>query len=186
MVGFSMGAMQTILFNCCGEHRVDGVAVVSHLHDNWECRKALAKPVARVIFTGGLVHAMKRMVEKNPYIPQEDKHFTGVVSPPTFDEVVGHKYRGDGPRASEDAFSMVNIYDKIPNVRAPTLVIASHDDPMTLERLLPINDVRASERVALVHTKEGGHVGFLTGLSGKRSIVDEIIPEFFDGIMRNQ
>jgi predicted alpha/beta-fold hydrolase len=186
MAGFSMGAMQSVLFNCFGEHRIDGLAAISHLHDNWECRKALAKPVASVLFTGGLVDAMKRMVMKNPCIPQEDKHFRGVISPPTFDEVVGHKYRGDGPPAAQDAFSIATIYDKIREIRAPTLLIASHDDPMTLDRLLSIREVRASDKVALAHTKEGGHVGFLTGLSGRASIVDSIVPDFFDAIIRNE
>jgi predicted alpha/beta-fold hydrolase len=185
LAGFSLGSVQSMRYNSCGEGRLDGCAITSHLHDYWRCGRAIAKPVARWVFNPSLVRALTHQLLKNPHIPPEDKDVSRIISPPSFDEVIGYKYR-EGPRSTQEAFELGSIYDKIPVARAPTIVIASHDDPVTLEEFLPIKEARGSDSVALIHTQEGGHVGFLTGLRARESIVDEIVPEFFDALMRDE
>jgi predicted alpha/beta-fold hydrolase len=185
LAGFSMGGLQAVQHNCHGNAWIDGCVAISHVHDGWRANEALDGVIARRLFAPPMVEVMRRQVRRNPFIAEEDRDFTGVRNMPTFDRKIGHKYRENGQQESEKAFAVGNIDRAIPNVRAPTLLIASRDDPMTMEQLLPIKEVRESERVALVITREGGHVGFMTGWKGRESIVDEIVPNFFEELMGN-
>jgi predicted alpha/beta-fold hydrolase len=184
LAGFSMGAVQAMRYNCYGKEQLDGCVAISHPHHCWRCWEAMESRIPKHLFTRNLVTAMRRQVTKNNAIGEKD--FTGVVDLISFDEKIGHKYRGDDPKPTKEAFEEGNIYDKIPIVRSPTLIVASQDDPMTKKEFLPIKEARSSERVALVHTKVGGHIGFLTGWYGRESIIEEIVPEFFETIIKNK
>jgi predicted alpha/beta-fold hydrolase len=185
VAGFSMGAVQAVRHSCYGKSPIDGLVAISHVYHGWRANQALERPIAKRLFAPPMVEVMRRQVRKNSFIADDDKDFTGVRNMVTFDQKIGHKYRGDGPEDSAEAFSAASVYQAIPLVRAPTLLIASRDDPITMEELLPIKEVRASNEVALVITREGGHVGFLTGWGGKESIVDQIVPEFFEALIRH-
>jgi predicted alpha/beta-fold hydrolase len=97
---------------------------------------------------------------------------------------IGYKYRIVRPHP-EGQPSPAAIYEKIPRAKAPVLVLGGDDDPFTFKKLMPFDEVRASQQVALVHTGKGGHVSFLCGWAGRESLIDSIAPEWFELIMKN-
>lgn len=66
------------------------------------------------------------------------------------------------------------------------LLIGSEDDPFTLKKFMPIDNVMKSDNIALVTFPEGGHVSFITGDDWNSSILDTIIPDFFETMMKNK
>jgi predicted alpha/beta-fold hydrolase len=121
---------------------------------------------------------------KNSFIPDDEKDFTGVKSMHDFDVKIGHKYRGNTPESSQDAFAVGAANRLVGNVRAPTLMLSADNDPFTLKELAPSDEVRRSDKTVLVRTKEGAHVSFLYGWLGRKSLIDDIVPEWFEQIMR--
>lgn len=51
---------------------------------------------------------------------------------------------------------------------------------------MPIKEIEKSNNVALVSFPEGGHVSFLTGNEGNKSIIDTIIPDWFESVMKDK
>jgi predicted alpha/beta-fold hydrolase len=79
-----------------------------------------------------------------------------------------------------------NIYEKILKVKVPTLILGADNDPFTTAACAPIAQARKSERVVFAHTQEGGHVSFPTGRNGKGSLIDSVIPDWFESILAEQ
>lgn len=77
------------------------------------------------------------------------------------------------------------IYNLIPKLKVPTLIIGSDNDPFTEAKYQPVKEVKESQNVAMIIYPEGGHVSFLTGIEAKESIVDKIGIEYFSNLIDN-
>jgi predicted alpha/beta-fold hydrolase len=88
-----------------------------------------------------------------------------------------------GLKDHTEYYPMCSIYDEVPKFKAPTLIIGAEDDPFIKVSFLPIKEVQSSEKAVLVTYPEGAHVGFCTGMNGHKSIVDTIVPQWFEVIM---
>ena len=89
-------------------------------------------------------------------------------------------------KSGKELYAALRVYDKIPKIKVPTLFLGAEDDPLTSKELMPIEEVKKSDNVALISFPEGAHVSFLTGNDGNKSIMDTIIPDWFDTIMKDK
>lgn len=85
-----------------------------------------------------------------------------------------------------ELYTALSVYEKIPELKVPTLFLGSTDDPFTLKEYMPIKEIEKSQNAALVSVPEGGHVSFLTGDDGNKSIIDTIIPDWFETIIKDK
>ena len=100
-----------------------------------------------------------------------------------FDDIFTSKNLGY--KDAEEYYKAGRIYDKLPNVKVPMLILGADNDPFTTRQCLPIEAARASDYVVFAHTSEGGHVGFITR-DGQSSLIDVIVPEWFEVVMKDK
>lgn len=55
------------------------------------------------------------------------------------------------------------LADHLANIDTPTLCLSSEDDLIAPLRLLPLAEIRKNEKLCMVLTKLGGHMGFIDG-----------------------
>jgi predicted alpha/beta-fold hydrolase len=152
-----MGAMRTTIYT-----GVDGFVVVSHSYCQWKLHEALLTFLGRRTFSRLLVGIMRRQVMRNKSIPDSDKDFTGIKTIGQFDLQIDYKYRIPRKHPQGDP-SAGTIYEKIPRITSPFLILGSDDDPFTFKKLMPFDEVPASQHIALMNTRKGRHVSFLCG-----------------------
>ena len=76
----------------------------------------------------------------------------------------------------------VSIFDKIPKFGTPILELVAEDDPFTNPKFFPIKEAEMdyNQYMLLVTVKEGGHCGFIEGLDGVHSFVEDLAFEWFE------
>ncbi len=79
----------------------------------------------------------------------------------SFDHVVTAKIHGF--RDARDYWERSSCAQFLPGIRVPTLLVASHDDPIVPGRTLPRTAIEANPALTLRWSDRGGHVGFVTG-----------------------
>jgi predicted alpha/beta-fold hydrolase len=178
LAGFSLGSMQ-VLSCAVAENTIDGVVVISHMWDLIQGVKVLERPLQSRLFGRVIIQFLKRLYSKNPEMRHRD--LSGIHTLQQFDDAYTSRDRGyDG---SDPYYKASAVYPKIPLVKVPTMLIGADDDPFTLKEVLPIKESKESQKVVLVHTKEGGHAAFVSGWMGRGSLVDSVVPDFFQSIM---
>ena len=181
IAGFSLGALQSMCYTAF-DGNVDGVCVVSHLYNTLEGSLLLDNFPQNKLYTPLMLKQLKHILSKSQFIDNPEAMRAKTLH--EFDDVFTARTRGF--KSYVDYYKATAIYEKIPLAKTLTLVIGADDDPFTHKKYLPIKETEASENVALVHTAEGGHVSFVTGFDGKRSLIDIIVPEFFDTIIKTK
>lgn len=157
----------------------DAACCASHTYDPVPAEKFLHKPIESMLYQKVMMAKLTHLVKKNPHLnnPAAEKAKNLIE----YDDALWchglTKFK-----SGEELYQSLNIYDKIPNIKVPTLLIGSCDDPFTSEKFLPINDVLKSRNIMLVTFPEGGHVSFITGNDGNHSVLDKIIPDWFDSV----
>ncbi|OHT01732.1 Clan SC, family S33, methylesterase-like serine peptidase [Tritrichomonas foetus] len=174
IAGFSLGALQSMCFSAF-DGSVDGICCVSHLYNTLEGSFILDKFPQSKLYTPIMLKQLRHTLTKSKFIENPEAMKAKTLH--EFDDVFTAKTRGF--KSYREYYKATEIYDKIPKAKTPTLVIGADDDPFTNKKYLPINEVQKSDNVILVHTAEGGHVSFVTGINGRNSLIDQIIPEFF-------
>lgn len=185
IAGFSLGALQGCRFSEARGDKVDGIAVVSHTCDSYGGALELEKWPQSKLFTPIIVFALKRVVKKLTdagFKPFAD--VSKIKSMREFDDIWTSK--ANGFPGCKEYYAAVSVHGRIPNMKTPTLIIQAENDPFTRPEYLPVKESIESENAVLLTTKEGGHVSFVTGLDGKGSLVDEIIPEWFTRIIEDK
>lgn len=183
MVGFSLGAIQTV-FYAISESNIDGYAIVSHIYDSNKSALILEKPFNKKVYLPVMVQKLCRAVEKNTFITDELKQAVHARTLREFDDLFTTKNLGY--KSHYEYYEDLKLHDKIAKVKAPMFILASDDDPFTSSEYQPRKEVEASEKVAMVRYKEGGHVAFNMGLNGKRSMADYLIPDWFDCLIQEK
>ena len=177
LVGFSLGAYQALQY-CCNDGGVDAVACVSHTYDGVRAARILERPIQYRLYNPVIVQKLVHMIKKSPYVncPEAEKARTMAE----FDDLFACPRLG--LKDHVEYYSKCSIYDKIDRMRVKALFLGATDDPFTSSKFMPIEEIRRSQKCALVTVSEGGHVSFLTGSEGKVSYVDLLIPEWFKAI----
>ena len=81
-----------------------------------------------------------------------------------------------------DYWTRVGCHQFLPEIRVPTLLLSSADDPFNPPETLPHDAVAASPWLIPQFTTHGGHVGFVAGRSPRRARywADDQLARFFD------
>ena len=69
-----------------------------------------------------------------------------------------HGFSGD-----EDYYDRADVRHQLPDVRVPTLLAQSRDDPFLPRGALPEAAVAANPHITAAFTDRGGHLGFVEG-----------------------
>ena len=182
LVGFSLGGFQMIEYVMRG-NVADAACCVSHTYDPVPAEKLLHKPIESVLYQKVMMAKLTHLVKKNPHL--DNSAAANAKTLIEYDDALWC-HGLSRFKSGEELYQSLNIYDKIPNIKVPTLLIGSCDDPFTLEKFMPINDVMKSDNIALVTFPEGGHVSFITGDDGNQSILAKIIPDWFESVKKDK
>lgn len=185
LAGFSLGSMQAINYVidplCESIRHVDGLFLVSHVYDTNASAMILEKPLESKLYLSVIVQKLTHALKKNQYVSEDMKKAVHAKTLCEFDDLFTSQTLG--LKDHHEYYEKVKIYNLIPKINVPTLILGSDDDPFTEKKFQPISEVQKSNDVALMTYPTGGHVSFLTGMSGKKSIIDPIGLDFFDTII---
>ena len=181
IAGFSLGGYIAIQY-ACANNDIDGFACISHTMDSVKAAKVIETPIKKKLYTAYMMSKLKHLIKKNKFIncPEVQKATTLTQ----FDDILTCKLLGF--KDYIEYYSTLRIYDKIPRVNMPGLLLSADDDPFTDKKYLPIKETEESQLITLVHYPEGGHVSFLTGNDAQASQIDIVIPEWFETIMKDK
>ena len=183
MAGFSLGAYQTVQYCMLSGKGIDAAACISHTYNPVEAELILHQPIQSRLYLPFIMSKLIHFAKKNPYLncPEAENSKSTLE----YDEAIWchglTKYKN-----GTELYAALSVYEKIPNIKVPLLFLGSTDDPFTLKKYMPIKEVEKSDNIALVAFPEGGHVSFLTGNDGNKSIIDTIIPDWFETFMNDK
>ena len=183
MVGFSFGATLAIKY-AVDRKNVDGYVLVSHLYSSKESARIMERTPAKWLYMPSLLKSVTDYVRENSYLSDELKNAANAKTLTEFDDLFTAKTLG--MKDVQEYYTHTNIHDKVPNVNGPMLIIGSEDDPMTSPRYQPRKEVEDSGRCVFLKYPTGGHAGFITGISGTRSVVDELTSDWFDAVIERR
>jgi len=84
-----------------------------------------------------------------------------------------------GYRDSDDYYADARLAGKLAAICVPVLAINAEDDPCQPGESLPLAEVEATDHVAVLKTRYGGHIGFMEGLLPTRyCLSDRIFGQF--------
>jgi predicted alpha/beta-fold hydrolase len=182
ITGFSLGSMQAMAYAWQDGSHVDGIAVMSHMYNVLEGAKMLERPIQRRLFAPVIMQGLRRTIEKYQFETQHPKaELLKCKTMREFDHLFTAGCRGYPGHI--EYYAAATIYDKIPKVKVPTLLLSADNDPFARAQDGPVNEARNSDNVVFVHVKDGGHVSFPLGWNAKRSITEIVVPDWFEGII---
>lgn len=182
IVGFSLGGFQMIEYLMRGPV-ADAAACVSHTYDPVPAKSLLHKPLESVLYQKVMMEKLTHLVKKNPYL--NNPAAANAKTLIEYDDALW--CHGISPyKSGEELYQSLNIYDKIPKIQVPKFLISSDDDPFTLKKYMPLDNVMKSGNIAFITFPEGGHVSFITGDDGNASILDTIIPDWFETVKNDK
>ena len=179
LAGFSLGAYTAMIYDA-NDGSVDGVACVSHTYNGIVANEILSRGLLKRLYLPVMMEKVRHMFAKNKFVD-----YPKALEAKTLDEFDAEytcKEYDIGTVA--EYYQKCSIYDKIPRVNAPTLILGADNDPFTQEKLQPRKEVEASDKCVFVHVSQGGHVGFPIGWKADQSLIDVIVIDFFESIMR--
>ena len=179
IVGFSLGAYQALQY-CVVYGKVDAGACVSHTYHPIKAERLLRTGIRAKLYQSVIMAKLTHFAKKSPYM--NNPKLRNAKTMGEFDEELycpGSPYKN-----LDELYGSIMVYDKIPRAKLPILFLGSDDDPFTKKEYMPIKEIENSEYVGMVEFPEGGHVSFLTGDEGNKSMIDEIIPDFFEAVIK--
>lgn len=191
-VGFSMGG--NLVLKMAGELGADApdelraVVAVAPALDLSACADALAEP-RNFIYERHFVRRLKRRMRlKASLFPElfplkEITEFDGIATVRDFDELITARFcdfRGASDYYARSSASMV-----IADIRLPTLIITSKDDPFVPYRPFQNPAITGNPNITLIATERGGHCAFISRESGvERFWAEARIVEYCRNISR--
>lgn len=179
MVGFSLGAIQTV-FYALKESNIDAYLLVSHIYRSIESSLMLERPLQRRLYLPVIVQKLCHAVAKNKFVSDDLKKAVHAKTLREFDDMFTCKNLG--LKDHVEYYNKCDLADKLASVNSPMLVLASDDDPFTRAELQPRKEIEASQNVAMVRYPEGGHVSFCYGINGRRSQIDVVGIDWFNAV----
>lgn len=177
--GFSLGG--NVLARYMGEYGdnavCDGAVVVSAPVDLASSAKSLHKFIAKRVYTPYL---LKSLLEKALLKVEDNDLATAIKNIKTldkFDDLYTAPRHGYG--TGENYYKVASALPVLKNITKPTLIITAKDDPF-LGKVATQQDI--SERVRLLYSEHGGHVGFIRRKKKKLDItwLPKVTFELFD------
>ncbi|WP_245615891.1 YheT family hydrolase [Andreprevotia chitinilytica] len=160
---------------------VSGAAVICAPLNLAECGRALDVGVNRHIYTREFLRTLKRKtllklkVTGNPFI--DPARVKRVRTLREFDDLVTAPLHGF--KSVDHYWDTAGAFPVLKHIAVPTLIINARNDPFIPEASLPKRE-DVSDWVTLIQPKEGGHVGFVTGLPpGKLGWLPDVLSRFF-------
>ena len=75
----------------------------------------------------------------------------------------------------KDSYELFDTYlvkkEQIQNIKIPTLILHSRDDPIVVAKDIPKEDIAENDNIILAETTRGAHICWFTGLKPKRVII---------------
>jgi predicted alpha/beta-fold hydrolase len=172
-VGFSMGG--NLVLKMAGELGPDApdelraVVAVAPALDLAACADALAEPRNFIYERHFVKRLKKRMRLKASLFPElfplgEIAEFGKVGTVRDFDDVITARFcdfRDAGDYYARSSASLV-----VADIRLPTLIITSKDDPFVPFRPFENSAIRGNSNITLLATEHGGHCAFISQESG--------------------
>lgn len=183
MVGFSLGAYQVAQYVMLDGSGIDAAACVSHTYDSVRAELILHDFIPSRLYQPVIMAKLTHFAKKNKFLdcPAAENAKTMLE----YDEAIWCHGLTEYTNGT-DMYGALIVYDKIPRLRVPTLFLGSEDDPFTSKDFMPIKEIEKSDNVALVAFPEGGHVSFITGNDGNKSVIDTIIPDWFETVINEK
>ena len=186
LTGYSLGG--NVLLKWLGEQgggvpgQVKKAAAVSVPYDLAKTSELLGRGFNRAVYTSNLLKNLKlHMLEK-------EKRFPGILDiekvkrADTFEiydrEVTA---RLNGFKDEKDYWSQASSAAYLERIRIPVLLIHAANDPFLPAEFLPLEKIKTSGFFSVLITKDGGHLGFVSGsFPGKRTRwLEPVLFEFF-------
>lgn len=180
MVGFSMGSQQCTRYAAVYPDDLTAVVGVSHLMDLTRATKQIDTFPVNRFYLPNIIASHRRLLKKQPYLdPEYAKKLMKIDSMVEFD--IAYTAPSVGMEINE-FWKNVSIFDKIPRFGTPILELVAEDDPFTNKDFFPIKEAEMdyNQFMLLVTVKEGGHCGFIEGLDGEHTFVEDLAFEWFD------
>jgi predicted alpha/beta-fold hydrolase len=163
LIGFSMGGNQSLKF--AGElggnapEQLRGICAISPPIDLEACSRAIARPENWIYETRFILSLRRTMREKDKLFPgaYDLSRLAGVRHLWDWDDAM-QPYNGF--RDAMDYYNNASSLPFIPNIRVPTLLIHSKDDPFIPFDPFADRRVASNPMVRLLATERGGHVAF--------------------------
>jgi len=157
-VGFSLGG--NILVKWLGEQKkavpVSAAVAVSAPFDLEKCSTTIEQGFNKIYeyrFLQTLVSKANKKRKRYPQIP----HFHGSTLR-DFDDQITSKIHGFAD--AKDYYEKASSAPYVKDIRVPTLIIHSKEDPICPIDVVPLEDVYHNPYIKPVITQKGGHVGF--------------------------
>jgi len=188
VVGFSMGG--NILLKWLGEQSDDAplaaAVAISVPFDLGACAAALDAGglwpfIYRTRFLRTLRHKAARLAAAHPEL-LDTSAIRSCNTFGLFDQVVTAPLNGFAD--ATDYWSRCSSAPWLPNVRRPTLIISSTDDPFVPTACIPRDGIAGNPNLSSWITERGGHVGFVAGTAWRpRYVVEEVALGFLAGAL---
>jgi predicted alpha/beta-fold hydrolase len=177
--GFSMGAVHASTYSSL-YNDVTAVVGVSHTMDGPRSMKQLDEFPLKYVCLPKIMEAHHRLLKRNPSLNKPE--YLTAKTMTEMDTI--YTAPSLGLKSAEEYWHKLSIFDRVPQFRVPTLEIAAEDDPFTKKEYFPFREAVAKENrnMVLVTTAEGGHVGFLQGWAGRKSLIDTLVFDWFDKV----
>ena len=178
LIGFSLGSMVSSQYGIdCSRRKIDGIICISHPIDINKSLKLIETPLNYKLYYKTMMNNLKHIVMKSTFYTEEEKKKvmkTKIFH--EFDDIVTAKNMG--LKNVEEYYKLLELKPKISKIKIPTLYIFSEDDPFSNPEFIPIEEIKKSNYVAFLTTKEGGHTGFCQGWDMKISYSEEVSLDF--------
>lgn len=177
VTGFSLGGYIALEYCTRDSDGVDAFAVVSHTYNGNAANEQLKKPLQRKLYLPIMMEKCTHILSKNKFVNYPEALKAKTLD--EFDRLYTCKEYDYVPEQKE-YYDMLRIYQKIQNLRKPTLILGADNDPFTKKEYQPTKEAEESCNCIFVHVSEGGHVSFPTGMSGNQSYIEDVVLDFFD------
>ena len=186
-VGFSLGGnvLLRILEETGSASPIDAAAAVSVPFDLARCARNIdSRSPALSLYRLRFLRTLKRKaLAKSRRFPgrfdvDRISRLRGIVD---YDDAVTAPVHGFASAA--EYYARSSSGPAIGEIRRPTLLLSSRDDPMVPGETIPDRS-RLAARTTLVATRHGGHVGFLAGSLWRPQFWgDELVLRYFDRVV---
>jgi uncharacterized protein len=172
-VGFSMGG--NLVLKMAGELGADApdelraVVAVAPALDLAACADALAEP-RNFIYERHFVRRLKRRMRLKASLfpelfPLKDiTEFEGIATVRDFDELITARFCDF--RGASDYYARSSAAVVVADIRLPTLIITSKDDPFVPYRPFQNPAITGNPNITLIATERGGHCAFISREGG--------------------
>lgn len=173
--GFSMGGIHA----CTYGNLYDDVSAVASISNTMNCPvsiRMLEQFPLNKLYLPSIMASHHHNLKKNSFVNCPE-----ALRAKTMTELDScYTIKTLGLSTIDEYYGQLSIYPRINTFKVPIMCINAIDDPFTKSEFYPTIMAQESQNLVLVTTEEGGHTGFIQGLYGNESLLDNVIIEWFD------